>query len=308
MTRRTSLRGARVLRGWQTLVLMLAFGVGAGLTPMPVMAESAAETKGETKGATQGETQAEVLYQVMEMPALLEVMRAEGLKLGADMGEEYFPNRVARGFDALVSQIYDIASMDTIMRAEFVAGMAKRVSPEELERLIAFFHEGPGQRLAKAEVAARRAFLEETVESDAKARGDEIAETDPGLAALIAAYIAANDLIERNVSGALTANYNFYIGLVDGGGYAVDDSQILADVWAQEDATRKDSARWLTGYLLHAYGDLDRDDLAAYVDLSRTDAGSALNQVLFDGFGILYNDIYRALGLSISSLMAGEEL
>jgi hypothetical protein len=30
--------------------------------------------------------------------------------------------------------------------------------------------------------------------------------------------------------------------------------------------------------------------------------------VLFDGFGMLYNNIYRALGQSISSLMSGQEL
>tara|TARA_R110000868_G_scaffold408790_3_gene692668 strand:- start:38081 stop:38935 length:855 start_codon:yes stop_codon:yes gene_type:complete len=255
-----------------------------------------------------GAGRAETLYDLMAMPDLLGVMREEGLKLGADMGEEYFPNRVALGFDAVVQRIYDVSAMDEIMREAFVSGLLDLASDQEMTQLIRFFRDGPGPRLVAAELTARRAFLDNTVETEAEARAPEIAGADPELAKLVEAYIAANDLIERNVSGALTANYNFYLGLVDGGGYDVDDRQILSDVWEQEEATREESARWLRGYLFHAYGDVARSDLEAYVDLSQTDAGTLLNQVLFDSFGVLYNDIYRALGLSISSLMTGEEL
>jgi hypothetical protein len=252
--------------------------------------------------------QAEALYELMEMPDLLGVMRQEGLKLGADMAEEYFPNRVVTRFDARVQQIYDVATMDGVMRGAFVSGLESRATDAQMAQLIAFFSEGAGVRLVPAELTARRDFLDDGIEDAAETHGEDIAARDPELARLIGGYIAANDLVEQNVSGALTANYNFYLGLVEGGGYDIDETQILSDVWEQEEATRADSARWLNGYLLQAYGGLARADLQAYVDLSRSDAGAALNQVLFDGFGMLYNNIYRALGQSISSLMSGQEL
>ena len=128
--------------------------------------------------------------------------------------------------------------------------------------------------------------------------------------ALVGRFIDVNGLVDFNVSGALNANYEFYFGLVDGGAFPFEmtEEQVLADVWSQEDEIRAETEDWLYSYLAMAYEPVSDADLTAYIDMSETAAGKALNQALFAAFDVLYRQISRDLGLAAAQMVAGEDI
>jgi hypothetical protein len=82
-------------------------------------------------------------------------------------------------------------------------------------------------------------------------------EEDPRID-LLTDFIEANDLVERNVSGALNSNFAFYRGLSDGGAFEVEipEELMLAEVWGQEPELRRDTIEWLYSFQLSAYAGL----------------------------------------------------
>jgi hypothetical protein len=88
----------------------------------------------------------------------------------------------------------------------------------------------------------------------------------------------------------------------------MNDDEMIAEVWAQEEEIRSDTDEWLMGYLLMAYQPLSDEELSAYIAFSRTDAGQALNRGLFDGFNAMYTDISYALGRAVALELAASEL
>jgi hypothetical protein len=173
---------------------------------------------------------------------------------------------------------------------------------------VAFFDSAEGRRIVELEVSARRAMMEDAVEDAARADYlQRVGEGDDRLA-LVEQFVDANDLIEANVVGALNSNYMFYRGLVEGGALEMSEAEMLDDVWSQEDETRGDTREWLYGFLLLAYGPLEDATLEAYVALSVTPEGRAMNRALFAGFDRMYAEISYALGLAIAREMQSEEL
>ncbi len=110
------------------------------------------------------------------------------------------------------------------------------------------------------------------------------------------------------MEGALNASFHFYRGLVDGGAFEMTESDILRDVWDQEDNTRNDTREWLFAFLLMAYGPLEDGELSDYVALSGTDAGQALNRALFAGYNRMYDELSYALGLAAAQQMKTQDL
>jgi hypothetical protein len=151
-------------------------------------------------------------------------------------------------------------------------------------------------------------MAEDDVEEIARLRVEELRAAGDARMAQVDVFIAVNDLVERNVAGALGSNYQFFRGLADGGAYAMTEDQILADVWTQEQDIREDTTEWLYGFLNMAYRPLGDDDLEAYIAFSESEAGRALNAALFAGFDVLYRDISYALGLAVSRAMSGSDL
>ena len=129
-----------------------------------------------------------------------------------------------------------------------------------------------------------------------------------GRLGLVTDFVQANDLVEANVTGALNASFQFYAGLVDGGALEMSEREILDEVWSQEPETRADSREWLYAYLLMAYEPLPEGDLEAYVDLSSSPEGKAMNRALFAGFNTMYDNISYALGLAAAKQMQAQEL
>lgn len=246
----------------------------------------------------------ETLVAALGLPELLEIMQREGQSFGGEIGADFLPGGGGEAWASIVARIYDADRM----RAAVERGLATEIGAEDLPPLIGFFHSPAGQRIVAQEVRARRAFLEPGTEEAARdawrLRGDE----KRARVRLLEAYVDANDLVEFNVAGALTSNLRFYRGLVDGGAYEMSEDEMLADVWGQEEAVRADTHEWLMAYLLMAYAPLSDDDIEAYVALSKTPAGQALNRGLFAGFDAMYADLSYALGLAVAAQMKGEDL
>lgn len=269
-------------------VLCLALIVVAAL---PLRAQSVAE-----------------LGDALRLDDVIGVMRDEGLVHGGDLEAELFPGSGGVRWQAMVGAIYDADEM----RAGFDALFVPQISadPEALAQAVEFFASDRGRRIAALEVEARRALLDDAVEDAARARLDRMRrEADPRLD-LITRFVEANDLIERNVSGALNASFGFYRGLFSAGGAfeGMSEADMLAEVWSQEGQIRTETEEWLYPYLALAYQPLSDDDLRAYVAYSESASGRTLNAAIFAGFDRVFSSISEKLGAAAAKLMAGEDL
>lgn len=256
--------------------------------------------------AAWAETGAEELFRALGMPAIIEVMREEGVEYGETIRADLLQGEGGPGWTAVVSDIYDAAAMERQM----LAGFEERLDGVAIDPLLAFFRSDRGQRIAELEVSARRAFLDEEVERAAEEAADALREDRPDRFERVSAFVEANDLVESNVMGAMNANYAFYMGLMAGDAFGRDlsEAEILSDVWGQEDQIRTDTEEWVYSYLTLAYDPLSDEDIEAYIALSRTEEGKALNRALFGAFDDLFVDISRRLGEGAARFLVGEDI
>lgn len=248
---------------------------------------------------------ARTLYDVMRIDALIDIMRTEGLAHGQSLGRDMLGAGPNPGWAATVDTIYDADRMSATVQTLFVDAL----EGVRLDPVLDFFESDTGQEVITLELAAREALMDEMVEDAARARYQEIID-DGGSERFdrLTAFIEANDLIERNIAGTLNASLQFYTGLVDGGAIAMTESDILREVWGSEPDTREDTTEWVYGYMLLAYRPLDDDGLEAYIAVSGTEEGAALNSALFEAFNTMYDDISYALGRAVSEQMSAQEL
>lgn len=244
------------------------------------------------------------LMDALQVESMLGIMRTEGLSYGEELAADMLPGGSSAPWRDSLSQIYDADRMRDVVRS----GFAKTFDGTDPDPLIAFFSSDLGQRVVQLELAAREAMVDDAVEEAAReAYQDLKGDEDPRLDQL-RRFVEVNDLLEANVTGALNASFKFYSGLVDGGGLRMSEGDILSDVWSQEEDTRMDTREWLYAYLLLAYEPLEDEELEAYIALSETSQGRALNRALFAGFNAMYDEISYALGLAAAQQMKQQEL
>ena len=256
------------------------------------------------QAATQSEV--EQLTEALGLGELVDIMRDEGLDYAEDIEAQLFPGKGGDAWEEIVSAIYD----PEVMREDVIGVMAEDLTQTDLTPLHDFFVSERGTEIIAYEISAREALMDEDIEEAAKARlANMRAEESPELVR-IDRFVEVNDLIESNVMGAMNSNYAFYQGLSEGGAFdgTMTESDILADVWAQEDTIRADTDIWVYAYLAMAYQPLSNEDFDAYIAISETPEGRALNRALFEGFDAMYSKISRALGVAAASFMAGEEI
>jgi hypothetical protein len=278
--------------------LLLACSLGLAALAAPLPRPAAAETAATP--ATLAET--------LRMPELIEVLREEGLAYAETLDDDLFPGRGGADWLAQAQLVYDAPAMLQRFNDTMAAELADQ--PQAVAAAQAFFTSPLGARVLTLEIEARRALLDKTVEDAARARVDEMrAEDSPRLAALDA-FVTANDLIEANVQGALNANLAFYRGMVEAGGLgeAVDEGQMLADVWAQEEEVREETRIWLMAYVAMAYDPLSDAELQSYIDFSATPAGQRLNAALFAAFDAVFVQVSRDLGRAAGLQMMGQDI
>ncbi|KRS14892.1 hypothetical protein XM53_00070 [Roseovarius atlanticus] len=246
----------------------------------------------------------ERLIELMRIGDTVEVMRKEGLRYGAEIGAEMLPDIPNDDWERTVSRIYDAEKMEAVI----TQGFETALEGEAVGPLVDFFESELGAEIVELEISAREAFLDEETEMAAMdafemARGDETE-----LYQQVETIIADSDLVEYNVMGAMNANLMFYRGLADGGAIDLGESDMLADVWAQEPDIRAESEAWLGSFLMMAYRPLDADELEAYAELYRTPEGRVLNTAVFNAYDRMYDEISYLLGQAVAEQMRSEEL
>lgn len=244
------------------------------------------------------------LLEAVRVDAMIEIMRDEGLGYGEELALDMFGDPGNAAWRGLLDRIYDPAKMAQVVHDGFRASF----KAEDAAPLLDFFGSEDGKRIVQLELDARRAMVDEDVEETARANFRELDGGEDARLTQVTEFIAANDLIEANVTGALNASFQFYRGLVDGGAFEMSEGEMLTDVWSQEDETRTDTREWLFAYMLLAYGPLEAGTMEDYTAMSRSPEGKALNRALFDGFNRMYDEISYALGLAAAQQMMGEDL
>ncbi len=235
--------------------------------------------------------EAETTLRLIQIEAQMQIAREEGLVHAQTLNTDLLDGQGGALWATQLDGIYDVARMSEGARPPIEA-----LDTETLSRLNLFLGSDLGQRITDLELAARTAMMDKTSEDAARRAFAELEGTDDPRVQTARALIDAGDLIERNVSTALNASYQFYRALADGGAYDMTEAQIIEEVWSQEETLRVDTESWLMGYLMLMVQPLDADERATYVAFVQTAEGAALNAALFDGFGQVYSDLSYALG------------
>lgn len=288
------------------MVSRLIFAVLASLAAIPALPAAAQVTPPGIGSDTMDQVQN--LMRILQMDQVIDVMQAEGLDYGATLRTEMFPEKGGAGWSAAVATIYDPQRMTTEFETALAREMAR--TPEVFAEADRFFGDDRGQRIITLEIEARRALMDEATESLAREAADRLPTEQAARHEALKQFVAANDLIELNVMGALNANLAFYRGLAAGGAFgdAMTESDMLAEVWGQEADVRAETESWLWSYLGLAYQPLSDEDLQAYYDFSRSEAGRALNHAVFAAFDAVFVRISEDLGRAAARMMQGEDI
>lgn len=263
----------------------------------------------EDPAAQAAETaETEALLAALRFDELLEVMRDEGLAQGGTLQADMFPSGGGAGWPVALDRIYEVDRLRAGFAAAFEAELASE--PELVADILAFYASDLGQRVVALEIEARRAFLDEAAEEAARVAADRRrAGRDPRFA-LIERFIAAGDLLEMNVAGALTGNLAFMTGMNDSGAYGqgMPRDQLMMDVWGQEEQVRTDIRSWLEAYLGLAYQPLDDAELEGYIAFMESPQGQRLNAALFVGFDRMFRQLSYDLGRAAGVAMLGRDI
>lgn len=248
----------------------------------------------------------DALFDALQLPEIIDVMRLEGLSYGAQVGEELIGDRLTPVWGETVETIYELEPLKAIIKAEFSTAL----EGEDVTPMLAFFTSEPGRTLMGLEVSARRAMLDDAVDEASQDMLDLARSDETDRFQLIAEFVDANDLIETNVISAMNANVAFYNGLSEGGAFGgvLTQDQILSDVYDQETDIRSNTSDWIYRFLLMAYAPMEDADIQAYIDFSNTDAGRRLNTALFIAFEDTLNDISYSLGFEAARMLSTQDL
>ncbi|MEX0340371.1 MAG: DUF2059 domain-containing protein [Arenibacterium sp.] len=244
------------------------------------------------------------LSEALLLPDVVALLREEGLRYGNSLDDDVLSSTGGRYFAEQIARIYNTDTMIKVLEDMLSAGMTE----DEIAESVAFFATDSGQRILRLEVSARKAMGDPAIDEIAEdAWRSAEADADARFKTVLE-FIEINDLNERNVAGALSSNYHFFRGLVEGGSHKMSEDEMLSEVWAQEEDIRSETSTWLKSFLFMAYSPLSDEEMAAYLAYSDSGAGQALNAALFDGFDEMYRTIYFALGLAVAEGLQASEL
>ncbi len=246
---------------------------------------------------------ADELARALRLDDIVTVMAAEGAAQGADLDAKLLGGAGGAGWANVVADIYAVPPLTEQVTGIFTAEMDE----VEAARLLDFFGTERGAMIVDLEIAARRALLDPDIEA---APGIAVRDLPGPRLDRIEAFVEANDLVDRNVAGAMNASVAFYTALSGGDAYggALDGDAIIHEVWSQEPEIRRDTRDWLLAYLNVAFAPLDDADLDAYLELSAGPGGQAMNAALFQAFGAMFEDVSMRLGQAAAGFMRGSEL
>lgn len=249
---------------------------------------------------------ADTLFDAMGLPEIITIMRDEGLTYGDTIARDMFPSGMTPRWADAVAQVYDVETMTDEMRSAFVAALDGR----DIAPMLEFYRSDLGQQIVSLEISARAAMLDPALEAASMDLAAEAARDDTPRFQLIDEFIAANDLIEANVVGALNSNYAFVTGLLSGGASlpGLTEQTLLDDVWAQEPDIRASSTEWLYAFLMLSYEPLSDAQLTEFNNAMQTPEGQVLTAALFAAFDQVFERVSYDLGSAASGFIMAQEL
>jgi hypothetical protein len=278
--------------------LVIVFGFAAAMTaPVLVLAQT-----------QQSHPDAASLAEMIDINALIDVMRAEGRDNAVGVDKDLLDGQGGAAWKLAVDRVYEPGKL----RAVFDASLTRELkdAPEVRSAMADFFGSDLGKRIVGLEIAARRTLLDDSAEDAAKTVWNKAFEANSPRAKQIEHFAKINDLIESNVMGALNSNLAFFKGLSAGGAFeeAMPEDEMVAQVWAQEGDIRADTADWLYPFLMLAYQPLSDAEFEKYIAFSETPAGKKINAAIFAAFDDMFVQLSTELGTSAAMLMAGEDI
>lgn len=255
-----------------------------------------------------GGGQIERLVMALQVREMFSVMSEEGQAYGAEIEADMFPGSGGASWRKAVAGIYDVDRIVPLFLAAFEAELTR--SEADIPSILAFFTSPLGQKVTTLEISGRRALLDQAVEDASRLKYEELSASGDPQVALVDEFVEVNGLVDANVTGAMNANYAFYLGLADAGMLrdGLTEDRILAEIWTQEDSIRAETDVWIRSYLAMAYAPLSEAELRDYIAFSQSRAGRDLNMALFAGFDAVFVDVSRQLGRAAGAVMAGQEL
>lgn len=245
-----------------------------------------------------------VLVDVLKLAEVAQILVQEDHAYAQELDQDMLDGKGGAAWQVQVDAILDEARMvEQVRRA-----LAARLQGQLLEDAITFYASELGGRIIQFENTGRIAFADPDIETAAQDRYQALQDTnDPRLNA-IRRFVNDGDMVELNIQGTLSANYQFMRGMADGGALNMTENEILADVAGQTDQVSEDTSKWIFSFMLMAYSPLSDAELQRYITFGASAAGKALNLALFEGFGASYEDISYGLGRAIALNMGAQEL
>lgn len=285
----------------------MGFAVVMAFAPMSAArAESPPQAMAQTAPVTQAQI-ADLLV-ALDISGTIAVMHQEGLDYGETLRQELFPDAIGPSWLKVVGRIYDPALIEKRLQAALLKTMAEDAAV--LPDVLAFYRSDLGKKVIALEIEARRSLLDPANEDIAKQQWNGLSGSDDARAGRLQRFADVNDLVESNVMGAMNTNFAFYRGMANVGGMEgqVSESQMLSDVWAQEDEVRDETENWLYPYLTLAYAPLSNADFDAYIAFSEGAAGRRMNAALFAAFDDVFKQMGYELGQACGRQMQGQDI
>ena len=286
------------------MIMRAATAVALLLSGVPVLAQT---VEAQTAAVETVSPEVQAIFDALLLPEVIDVMEREGRGHGEDLAATIFGGRsVPEDWASLVAVIYDPAHME----AEVLASLAENLAGEDTAAIRAFLEAEPGRSMTALELAAREAMMDEDVEQEAKEAAAVAVFENSSRLDLLRRYAEANDLVDTNVAGTMNTNFAYLTGLMDGGALTgrMTETDVLADIWAQEPQIRADTEEWVYSFLLKAYEPASDTDIEALIAFSETEPGQALNRAVFEAFDERFQDISRSLGLAAARYMTSDEI
>ena len=245
----------------------------------------------------------ERLMQVMQLPEFVDIIGQEGRVYGKELDETVLGGSGGSYFQAEVEDIYD----PVWMRDQMTKAVGEHLSTGQIEQAILFFESDLGQVIISLENSARLALMDDAIDAMARQRYQQV-DRNTEFFRLIDEYVQVNDLVEQNVRGSLSADYNFFLGMSYGQGLPVENDAVLNQLLAQKDEMTVETETWVYSFLLMAYQPLSKAQMRENIAFSRTQTGQALNEALFKAFDYTIDAISYRLGEAVARAIDASDL
>ncbi|MDE9449083.1 hypothetical protein J3R80_01195 [Aliiroseovarius sp. Z3] len=261
----------------------------------------------DTRSVTQSESNDyDRLWSLLRLNDLLEIMHEEGANMALEADVDLLGHPGGEPWRKRVHAIYDFGRL----KSDAEVAMEAALDAGHLDALCDFYESDDIQSVVDLEITARRAFLDADVEERARSAWSSGRALTPHEDAILR-FVEVNDLVERNVMGALNSNYAFLRAMTDAHPVPAEkltEQEILFEVWSQEVEIRRDTSEWLYAFLSTAYGPVSQQVLDDYVAFSETEAGHALNHAMFEALDQIYIRLSADLGRAVGEFGAQQDL